>query len=273
MVHELVHALTDQHFGFYDTFVELLDDDRFEEAAALQALAEGDATYFQLVYLQELPVAEQFALATEALDVETSSLDSAPEYVEADLLFPYDSGYQFVLELVDEGGIAAVDEAYVDLPVTTEQILHPDRYEAGDDGFEVFIPATPVSGWEVAEEGIFGEWGWRLLMLESVPSGDLTQASTGWRGDAFRVLTSGDDVAFVLGYQGETERDAIELTQAMIDHIRGAMDVGDGVGEGGGLLFEGPAGYAFLDREGDALTFIASTSVSAGEAIRSSLGR
>ncbi|MBT8207534.1 MAG: hypothetical protein KJO18_04610 [Acidimicrobiia bacterium] len=271
VVHELVHALTDQHFQWYPTLENLGDTRRFEEAAALRALLEGDATYFQIVYLESLSVAEQFALATEALEADTSAIDAAPEFIEAELAFPYNDGYLFTLELVDQGGIAAVDQAYVDIPVTTEQILHPDRYVANDDGFAVSLPPTSVSGWTVVEDGVFGELGLQLLLLESVPAGDITQASTGWRGDAYRVLTAGDDVAIVLEYLGETERDAIELTEALIDHIRRSMDVGDGLGDGAGLLFEGETGYVFLDREEDALTFIASTDAAAGAALRSSL--
>ena len=45
IVHELVHALGDQHFMFGDEFRRLRDAELFEQAAALQALVEGGATY------------------------------------------------------------------------------------------------------------------------------------------------------------------------------------------------------------------------------------
>ena len=50
VVHELVHALTDEHYAFAAYSDDLWDADRFEEAYALQALVEGDATYYQIVY-------------------------------------------------------------------------------------------------------------------------------------------------------------------------------------------------------------------------------
>ncbi|MDX2344848.1 MAG: hypothetical protein QNL12_14525, partial [Acidimicrobiia bacterium] len=53
VVHELVHALTDQHFLFNDDYQAMWDEERYDEGAAFQSLMEGDATYFQLVYIQE----------------------------------------------------------------------------------------------------------------------------------------------------------------------------------------------------------------------------
>src|SRR5690606_2352224 len=38
LVHEVNHALPDQHYGFHDRYSELLDSDRYDEASALQAL-------------------------------------------------------------------------------------------------------------------------------------------------------------------------------------------------------------------------------------------
>jgi hypothetical protein len=38
MVHELVHAITDQHFGFNDIFQAMIDEDRLDQATAYQAL-------------------------------------------------------------------------------------------------------------------------------------------------------------------------------------------------------------------------------------------
>ena len=63
----------------------MIDEERFDEAAAFRALLEGDATYFQLVYIEQLPLAEQFALATEALAQmgETSVLQSTPPTLTA----------------------------------------------------------------------------------------------------------------------------------------------------------------------------------------------
>ena len=57
VVHELVHALTDQHYAFAGLSDDLWDAEEFERVAAISSLAEGDATYFQLIYLQTLSTA------------------------------------------------------------------------------------------------------------------------------------------------------------------------------------------------------------------------
>ncbi|MEA2002385.1 MAG: hypothetical protein U9N84_10960 [Actinomycetota bacterium] len=143
VVHELIHALTDQHFLFNDDFQAMFDEERYDEGAAFQALIEGDATYFQFVYIEQLTAAEQLALATEAVSQmeETSVLQSVPGWIQDDLAFPYNNGQVFVQSLVDAGGIAAVDKAYIERPPSTEAVMHPTRFASG----ELIRQVEPIS--------------------------------------------------------------------------------------------------------------------------------
>ncbi|MEA2009769.1 MAG: hypothetical protein U9N78_03615, partial [Actinomycetota bacterium] len=52
VLHELVHALTDQHFDFNDEYEVLIDEGTGDDASAFQALIEGDATRSQFVYME-----------------------------------------------------------------------------------------------------------------------------------------------------------------------------------------------------------------------------
>ncbi len=267
VVHELIHALTDQHFGFFDDLQALIDEDRFDEASALQALIEGDATYFQLVYLQEsLGLDELVSLQQEVTNQDFSVLEASPQFLQDDFTFPYDEGFRFVTALVDEGGIAAVDDAYEAPPATTEQILHPEAYLAGEPALDVALPATPLEGYEVYEDSVLGEWGVSLFFVEGDDPGLVTQIGTGWGGDRYRVLDNGTDVALVLRYRGETDGDAVDVTQAWLRLFAGRF--GEGAADGGGELFQSDAGYAFVDREGDLLTVIAASDPAAGAALR-----
>ncbi len=271
VVHELVHALGDQHFDFSGTLDELVEAERFDESSALQALVEGDATYFQYVYIQELPLAEQLELAMEALQVDSSALQSAPDWVVSSLLFPYDAGESFVGDLVAAGGIAAVDAAYAAPPTSTENILHPERYEAGETIRPVAPLGLSVDGYTTHEESTFGELGFRLLLMDTVSPGVLTQAVDGWGGDAYQVINDNDDVAFAVAYRGDSEDDAIELAQALVEHARSVMGAGEGVDSGGGLLFDEGHGYVFINRIGDGLVFVAATNGTLGAAVRSQM--
>ena len=269
IVHELIHALTDQHFLFNDDLEAMIDEERFDEAAAFRALLEGDATYFQLVYIEQLPLAEQFALATEALAQmgETSVLQSVPTWIQDDLAFPYETGQLFVQSLVDSGGIAAVDAAYVDRPVSTEAVMHPARFAGGEGILEVEPISLALDGYEVHETSANGEWGFRLLLSPSAQPGVAAQAANGWGGDSYQALYDEDDVLIAMAYKGDTERDAFELADALISLVSETMGLGEGISDGGGLSFQGDDGrYAYLDRIGDGFVFVASTDAEAGTA-------
>ena len=111
VVHELVHALTDQHYGFASLSDDLWDNGEYERVSAISALAEGDATYYQLVYLETLPTEEQIEAVTESLNVDTTVMDSLPTWFAEDLTFPYDSGFGFVDRLITDGELVAVNQA------------------------------------------------------------------------------------------------------------------------------------------------------------------
>jgi len=274
VVHELVHALTDQHFAFSSDFRDMIDGERYDEAAALQALFEGDATYFQLLYIQELPLAEQLALTNEMLAAMDAQpvLSSMPRWMQEDLAFPYNVGQAFVQDLIDAGGIAEVDTAYVEPPVSTELVMHPDRYRSGEGIRPVTTVAIDLPGFTSHETSTFGEEGFRLLLLDSVPPGVLTQAVDGWGGDSYEVMFDQGDLVMALAYKGDTVDDAFELTDAIITHLTTTMDLGPGRSEGGGLVFTAADGrYAFINRIGDGFVLVVATDPVIGERARSQM--
>ncbi len=269
VVHELIHALTDQHFLFNDDYEAMWDEQRYEEASAFQALIEGDATYFQLVYMQELPLAEQLALATEALELfeESTTMDSVPDWMLNDLAFPYESGQVFVESLVSAGGIAAVDAAYTNRPISTEVVMHPSRYAGGEGVLPVPVLEIELDGYEVHETSSYGEWGFRVLLDGTAAPGVSAQAANGWGGDVYQVLYDRDDIVFALAYKGDTEEDAFELADALIAYAGETLAMGEGFGEGGGITFLPEDGsYAHLDRIGDGFIFVLATDAAAGSA-------
>jgi len=197
VIHELIHALADQHFDLGGRMDALVDEERYHEASALQALAEGEATYFQIVYFQSLPGVDQLAAATESLEIDSTVLDSLPDWFGEDLAFPYDQGFLFVETLVSRNGIAAVDQAYGRIPTTVEQIIHPEAYRTFEPSRLVELPGNAIlPGYEIYEEGELGEWNVRLFLLDGVTAGDSIIGSAGWGGDDYRILWDGTEVVF-----------------------------------------------------------------------------
>jgi hypothetical protein len=267
IVHELVHALTDQHFLFNDDYQAMFDEERYDQGAAFQALIEGDATYFQLVYFEQLPLAEQMSAAMEELDRLNAApaYSSVPAWLYNSLAFPYETGRTFVSSLVDAGGIAAVDDAYTNRPVSTEVIMHPARYEGGEDVLAVPPLEIEISGYEVLETSSLGEWGLQLILANS-PAGVAVQATNGWGGDSYSILYDDNDVVLALAFKGDSEDDAFALADAM-QGLVDPLGFGEPVASGGGVAYNAEdGGYAYLDRIGDGFVFVISTDPSAGAA-------
>jgi hypothetical protein len=271
IAHELVHALTDQHFDFNDVFEDRLENGTGDDASGVLALVEGDATYQQFLYLESMDPVQAAGAVLESLRIDTSVLDAAPEWIQQDLIYPYEHGLVFTGFIVGNGGLKGLDEAYLDLPVSSEQILHPEKYLRAEGPTELAPLGVELEGWELFDEATFGEWGIRMLILDVLTPGIRTQAAAGWGNDTYRAFLSGEDAAIAWLYEGETEADAEELVAVLIAHIKASMNAGSAVESGGGLLYEGDSTYVFIDRVEDQIYFIASTDHAAGASLREQL--
>ena len=272
VVHELVHALTDEQYGFASTMNDLVDAGRYEEAAAIQALVEGDATYFQLVYLQGLPADEQAAAVTESLQTDTTVIDTLPAWFAKDLTFAYDSGFGFVTRVISEEGAAGVNQAYTHFPASTEQILHPEKYFSMEPPLEVAVPTLDVPGFDVFEDGVFGEWNLGLYLLSGVEPGDAAIAATGWGGDHYRIYSNGTEVVFLYVYEADTPRDAQELAGSLGSSAAETMPVGAAHTSADGVTtFSGGSGFAYVTVTDRTVVFVASRDVAAGQSLVGSL--
>ncbi len=271
IAHELVHALTHQHFGFNDVYEDLVDNGTGDDASAVLGIVEGDATYQQFLYLEAMDPASAAQAVLESLTIDTSIFNSAPAWIQKDLTFPYEQGLIFTGFIVGESGLKGVDGVYLDLPVSTEQILHPEKYLRSEQPSDLAALTVELPGWELFDEASFGEWGIQLLLMDSLRPGALTQAAAGWGNDTYRAFLHDSDTAIAWVYEGETIEDAEDLTLGLIAHIRDTMHAGAAEESGGGLLFSGGTTYVFIDRIDEQIFFIASTDATAGASLREQL--
>lgn len=272
LVHEIVHALADQHYRWASIRADLLDEGAYDRLRAFDALVEGDATYFQVVYVQQLSDEERREIATAFLEPDPRA-DDVPAWLLEDLAFPFDAGFEFVADLVAGGGIAAVDRAYLDPPLSTEHVLHPERYRLG----ELRRPVEPVEvtldGYTTVPAAGFGEWALRLLLRRATSPGLLTQTADGWGGDSYSLyFTGGGEVVFALAYLGDAGSHTAEVTQAFIDLAEDVLGLGDGSRRGGGQVYSrSNRPWVFLDREGPGLLVVIASAADAGAALADSL--
>jgi hypothetical protein len=197
MVHELTHALQDQYFdlnGMMERDRKAQNDDR---SMAHQAIAEGDATAVMLDYMfqpmgksfLDLPnlvafMRTQMSLMNDQFEV----LKKAPAFLKEMLVFPYSYGTAFLQQLRAHGEPwSAVNKLYADLPSSTEQIMHPDKYAGARDNPVTVDMENPTArlgkGWLVESRNVLGEFFLYLLLKSQLPEDVAQAASGGWGGD------------------------------------------------------------------------------------------
>jgi hypothetical protein len=227
LVHELTHALTDQHFAFHAAFDAMLDEERLDQASAYQALIEGDASLAELHFLQTLSQAEIGEFFAEALGIDTSALDAAPQFLQDSLIFPYDSGLAFTQELYDTNGDwDEVNEAYTTMPAlpgSTEQVITPSDFER--DLPAVLSPETvSVPGYELERTSVWGELGFRIMIDQVLGEDTGVDAADGWGGDYYSQWFDGTNAAVLIVYEGDTNRDTEELRQALAQYAAAVFE-------------------------------------------------
>ena len=248
--HEYVHALQDQHFGVGAKQERLKDDD--DRSLALQSLGEGDATLAMVQYARQHFTLEQLtSLGDEAGNVNMDKLQSAPMVLQINLLFPYEQGTNFVGEVFHSKGWAGIDGLYDRLPESTEHILHPEKYLAGEAPQRVEMPniaAVLGSEWMLFDSSTFGELGWMIYLLSGLDPDEAMGAAAGWDGDRYQLLRSSDgQYALAVFAVWDTLADAEELhaaTRAMQKSRPGAKVISEADLE---LSWEGAVGFGHFE--------------------------
>jgi hypothetical protein len=220
MAHELTHALQDQHFNLrrFDKWPKGDSDAEL----AVHALIEGDATLAMQYYIMRNPLrALAFMRSMEANGSGSSELiDSAPRALRDSLLFPYQQGMEFVTQLYKQNGWKEISLAFTELPKSTEQVLHAEKYFAHEAPVKVELPdvgSVLGANWKRIDYDVNGEWSYYLMLDEFLKSkADSRQAAAGWGGDRYAVYSEPKSEAVCLTQLSvwDTEKDAVEFFDA-----------------------------------------------------------
>jgi hypothetical protein len=222
MAHELTHALQDQHFNLR-RFEDWPEHDSDAELAA-HALVEGDASYLMMQYVARDP-ARQLAFLKSMMAGgahASEQIEKAPRVLREQMLFPYLQGMMWAAQVYKQGGWQAVSAAYKNLPKSTEQVIHHEKYAANELPQKVSVrdvSATLGRGWRMADNDVQGEWGCYILLDEFLQSVDVSKrAAAGWGGDRYALFVGPKrtDVVVVLKTAWDTEADAREFFDAYV---------------------------------------------------------
>ncbi|MFQ6113165.1 MAG: hypothetical protein ACE5NG_03640 [bacterium] len=249
-VHEIYHGLQDQYFDLENyllsqTLGELNDD----ELLARQAVVEGEATYVMTLWTMKnlfgsVPDQSilQMTINMQAhMDVATilkmlksgaipqfqqrdmneavKAMDKIPRFLIETLMGAYLKGMGFIFE-VQKHGWEKVQKLYTTPAVSTEQILHPEKWLADEKPYKFEWPAFNneklFADWELLEANTIGEIQWRIIFAEHELAQIGNAASAGWNGDLYAVLEkkNGNDLLLLLYTSWDSETDAQEFYSA-----------------------------------------------------------
>ncbi len=225
--HEFTHALQDQTYDLREG-LHFNDGDckeKSEYCAAVSALIEGDAVITEETWLVRYGTKQDRQQIQDFYGGYQSPIfDSAPQYMQEDFLFPYTQGYEFVSTIYDENGFAGIDHAFRNPPVSTEQILHPEKYPV-DLPETVTLPEVEAmlgDGWRELDASVLGEWYTYLVLSAGndpetrLETSEARDAAAGWEGDRYVALqneTTGD-MLILHKTLWEDEKEAREYSQA-----------------------------------------------------------
>lgn len=224
MAHELTHALADQHFDLQALHELVKNDDDMD--LALSALIEGEATLTMMgaqmkdwdgALTKELPAEDldrTFSLVGAFLPMlGGKGMQSAPPILKESMLFPYIRGLVFCAKLVNGDGWKGIDQAYRSPPVSTEQVLHLDKYKINPDPPQAIDlgELEPGPGWKELGRNVVGE----LQLTVLLRGREGKRAAAGWDGDRYAVFKGPNDrLGLVWLSTWDSESDAKEFSEA-----------------------------------------------------------
>jgi hypothetical protein len=266
--HEYVHALQDQHYNIEEglLFEQEYCESNTEYCAAVQSLLEGDASLLELQWLfthatnQDIQEIQEFYTGYES-----PVFEAAPSFLSEDFLFPYFYGHAFVETIYDAGGWAAVDQVYANPPVSTEQILHPERYPNVTPVTVELPDYLPLleGGWRELDRNILGEWYTYLLLSEALneearlDEERSREAADGWAGDFYAVyyLDETDQTVLILKTAWKNDSEARQFSEAFQDYANARFGV-RASSAGNTWTWEDAQAYTQLNLDGAVTTWV-----------------
>lgn len=202
MAHELTHALEDQSFHI-DTWIKAArpnDDaelarDSVSEGSAMAAMVDYDLEDMHRS-VRDLPDVSTLIQASAVGEMDKDpKLSKAPIYIRDSLIFPYLAGVTFTQQFLKaHDGWQDLHLIFEHPPVSTQQIMHPDKYLDDVQPVPIKLPdwkAVAPPDWKLLEENVMGEFGVEEVLKQFLGEDAAKLTSPGWTGDRYAVFEDG----------------------------------------------------------------------------------
>jgi hypothetical protein len=229
-VHELTHVWQ-PNLAYTTTF---------DETKAHDSLVEGDASYMGDYFLSQNranATASPMVTNIPVFLIDNPMLRAfhpIPDTIWQLNFFPYDQGKTFAMSLFEQGGWQTINDAYNAPPNNTEQIIHPDKYFAGENAQLVSAPQLGENNWNLIKtdrnqnSDSFGEIFLQVMLSRWVNKTQAQNAAKGWAGDNFTYYERGSDYLFTWNIKWDSTCDASDfyVTFHNMANAAGAVDHG-----------------------------------------------
>jgi hypothetical protein len=260
VAHEYTHALQDQHYDLQKLLPDKTTDD--DRDLGVRSLVEGDATVSGLLYAQKKMSQQDYqTMLDESKNSPTDVIDKAPTYIKDNLYFPYEQGVQFVIALGILNGYSSINKALQDPPVSSEQIMHPEKYMDNPRDLPKPVALPPLTdtlgtGWTMPLNGTLGEFDLLELLQQNNASAP-DSAAAGWGGAIYNYYENGDKALAIFNTVWDAKKDADEFEVAMNETFA--------TSDKSGSFWTDGKRFFSLKRIGDAIAVGASTDKTALE--------
>jgi hypothetical protein len=271
LAHELTHALQDQNFPEIFEKVDKGECSSSDELNTLMALIEGHATLIQNFYLKYLSPEEQFELlqySYSMMNMNATTFENMDPFIFEMLLFPYLKGQSFLTSLFLQGGLDKVNGVFLDPPYTTEQIIHPDKYLAGEKPAGISLELKMPTGWTEVDQDSLGEGFMWIVLKQHIPEMEAGISSSGWDGDIYSYWENESNYLFLWKQNWDSENDAREFfnswhsyTESWLSDQGGSLEplpTGSLSLFGEEQLFQAGNTYVYLKQDGNKTKIIES---------------
>lgn len=232
--HEYTHALQDHHFDLQ----RLLETDSSADGRlAARALPEGDARLVEALFARDNITQDQLDYNVyRYLLYDPGQIEGVSPALGIFTAFPYTAGEYFVISLFIEGGYSweKVNQAYRHPPLSTEQVIHPEKYLAGERPTLITLPnlAPALAGsWQELDQDVLGEIGFLVWLIDQVAEETAINGAAGWDGDTYTLWVDETGRRLVAELSlWESEAEATEFYEAFSAYMNHREEESTGPG-------------------------------------------
>ena len=222
--HEFTHGLQQRNFDIHSISEEL--EGNSDRSRAFRGLVEGDATISDTIYtFQYMEEEERIAIREASASAPSDAYFSAPHLIQRTFVFPYREGANFVVSLfLATNSWQEVNRAFEQIPQSTEQILHPQKYVSGEGPLTVELPDVAVAlgeGWSELRRDTLGEFLLLAYLETAIDPEEAAVAAEGWGGDLYTLLSGPQEETLLVSLTSwDTAEDARQFFDRFVEFMQ-----------------------------------------------------